>query len=132
MGVIPIQPSIPLTFSFSYVTVTIQKHEEIEKLTKTTKNKLWLLKPRKLTDDSGYEHGFWDPWYDKVFGFVITAETEKKARRIAHKNGGDEVGKYIREKDKKPAWLDSKYSTCELLIAGDEPGVVMQDLWSAD
>ena len=34
----------------------------------------------------------WSPWYDKAFGFVVRAETEEEARKLANEEGGDEVG----------------------------------------
>lgn len=39
--------------------------------------KLWLLRP---IDPHG---GLWDPWFDKIFGFVVRAETETEARTLA-------------------------------------------------
>jgi hypothetical protein len=67
-----------------------------------TKMKLWLIKPR----DNLPEKNPWSPWYDKTFGFVIRAESEEKARKIAHKNAGDEINEH---KKLKP-WLDPSLS----------------------
>ena len=79
--------------------------------------KLWLLRPRH-----GYEEvGFWDPWYDRVFGFVIRAETEEEARATAQAWGGGEV------LHNRPAWLDSQHSTCEILVEQGEPGVIIAE-----
>lgn len=38
--------------------------------------KLWLLRP---IDENSPP---WTPWYDKAFGFVIRAESEREARRM--------------------------------------------------
>jgi len=49
--------------------------------------KLWLLRPRVLEDTFDP----WEPWYDKAFGFVVRAETEKDARQMAQERAGIEV-----------------------------------------
>lgn len=84
--------------------------------------KLWLLRPISTEKNSP-----WEPWYDKAFGFVVRAETELRARKIAQEEGGDECGWTM----DFPAWTDRRYSTCfELDESGDE-GVVMKDFRSA-
>jgi hypothetical protein len=40
--------------------------------------RLWLLRPV----ESG--SAFWEPWYDKAFGFVVRAETEEDARKSSY------------------------------------------------
>ena len=45
--------------------------------------KLWILRP---IEGSPY----WEPWYDKAFGFVVRAKDEKEARMIAYRDQGDE------------------------------------------
>ena len=92
---------------------------------------LWILRPvtvRQPNDDP------WEPWYDKVFGFVVRAETEEGARELAHQNAGDENrGEFLQKatvKTKSP-WLDKRYSTCEVLRNEGEVGVIMQDFVSA-
>ena len=88
--------------------------------------KLWLLRP--VDSDSGP----WDPWYDRVFGFVIRAETPGEARAIAQAGGGSETYSWKgREKVSVPAWTDSRFSTCEELTADGEPGIIIKDLASA-
>jgi len=89
--------------------------------------KLWLLRAQKNLprgDDP------WEPWYDKTFGFVVRAETEKEARKFAHDNAGDENrGRLFSNKAAatKTPWLEAKYSTCtELSVKGDI-GVVLKD-----
>ena len=78
--------------------------------------KLWELKPRR-------ESGAWEPWYDKAFGFIVRAETETDARRIAAENHGDE-GKY--------AWLEAEQSTCsELTAEGTAAEVILRDFAAA-
>lgn len=93
--------------------------------------KLWLLRPREnlpIADDP------WEPWYNKCFGMVIRAATEKKAREMAASNkksprglpypkpAGDEGG---------APWLDQHYSTCTELDQSGEPEVIMTDVHSA-
>lgn len=94
-------------------------------------NKLWILRPVKFLSKSDNP---WAPWYDKAFGFVVCAPTEEDARKLAHSEAGDEndgsfLGKQT-AKTKAP-WLDSKYSTCLPLEAGDKAQVVMRDFASA-
>lgn len=80
---------------------------------------IWLLRP------TANDH-FWRPWYDKAFGFVICAETEKAARGLAQENGGDETC------DGNPAWTDAHYSTCEPLSKHNhKTGVILQDFAAA-
>lgn len=84
--------------------------------------KLWLLRP--VTDKSK-KGDPWDPWYDKAFGFVVRAETEEKARRIADDNAGDE------NYDAKHPWLSSRYSICEELSSEGKEDLIMKDFASA-
>ncbi len=86
--------------------------------------KLWLLRPV-------IESGLWDPWYDKAFGFVVRAKTEKQARKMAEKQSGDE-SRHHYTADKavvpmKQAWIDPSYSTCVELTADGDSGVVICD-----
>jgi len=77
--------------------------------------KLWLLKyinGLPIDDDP------WEPWYDKNFGFVIRAETEHSARKIASGEHGAEDAK---------AWTEDKYSTCEELTPNGEEGSIICD-----
>jgi hypothetical protein len=43
--------------------------------------KLWLLRPKE-----GRSH--WEPWYDKAFGFVVRANSETEARKLASGDAG--------------------------------------------
>lgn len=81
--------------------------------------KLWSVDARRgLPADD-------DPWnacYDKAFGFVVRAETEEDARKLASEDGGDEVGE-----SNGQAWLNPKYSTCIELVADGEAGEILWD-----
>lgn len=82
--------------------------------------KLWLL---ESLGDSACNP--WVPWYDKCFGFIISAKTEKDARELADFKGGCEnTGK----EGVRP-WLDPNLSTCKELKAKDydKEEVVMWD-----
>jgi hypothetical protein len=88
--------------------------------------KLWILKPQTITRNRD------NPWHvnwDCAIGFVVAAETEAEARMLAQKSGGDETNHEKQNFDKTfPAWLESKYSTCEELTASNvTAGVVMCD-----
>ena len=65
----------------------------------------------------------WDPWYDKCFGMVISAESEQEARLLAHEHGGDENGW---GKNDHP-WTDPLLSSCVELVAGDKAELIMKD-----
>ena len=72
----------------------------------------------------------WEPWYDKSFGFIVRAETEAEARKIANENAGYENrGEFLSNKtsNTKTPWLDEKYSTCIELTGDGEAGVIMED-----
>ena len=64
---------------------------------------LWILRPKPAA--------FWRFGYGQAAGFVIRANTEKKARKLAHKHAGDELKRY------PGAWLDPIQSTCKILTA---------------
>jgi hypothetical protein len=75
----------------------------------------------------------WEPDYDKAVGFVIRAENEQEARKIANDNGGDEVGE-IRNHAYRTGgdlWLDGNFSQCIELTIDGEKGVIVRDLRSA-
>lgn len=77
----------------------------------------------------------WNPWYDKSFGFIVRAETEAEARKIANENAGDENrgdenrGEFLNSKtaNTKTPWLDKNYSTCIELTGNGEAGMIMED-----
>ena len=81
--------------------------------------KLWLLRPnedRPRGDDP------WNPWFNRCFGVVVRARTEKEARRIAHEQEGAQLG---------DAWLTDRHSTCVPMSHAGEPGVIISDLRNA-
>lgn len=84
--------------------------------------RLWLLRPE---EGLGGRPSPWEPWYDKAFGFVVRANSEAEARKLAHEGAGDE------NRSGKSPWLTSAYSTCVRLPSKGEAGVVMQDFASA-
>ncbi len=81
---------------------------------------LWLLKPR---DDLPVLDNPWTPSYDRVFGFVVRAESEEEARRMVTRSGetGAEV---IRHPD---AWLSNDYSICMELTPDGEANIILRD-----
>ena len=83
--------------------------------------KLFILRPITELDNDP-----WDPWYDKAFGFVIRANDEEEARKIADSNAGDENERYITIKNNHP-WLDEKYSTCNELTTDGESELIITD-----
>jgi hypothetical protein len=89
--------------------------------------KLWLLRPVKTLDKGDNP---WEPWYDKAFGFVVRAKDEQEARQFAHEDAGRENrGTFLGVKTANTAspWLDPAYSTCVVLTARGEKGVIIQD-----
>lgn len=68
-------------------------------------NKIWLLEPRLNLPKNDNP---WEPWYDKCFGGVVIASSEKEARALMSERAD-------RHDEGKKAWLESKYSTCEIL-----------------
>lgn len=83
--------------------------------------KLWILRPvHDLTEDNNP----WEPWYDKAFGFVVSAEYEDQARLLAHGQAGD-------ENRMQAVWLDEAYSTCIPLEPGAVASVVLRDFAAA-
>lgn len=88
---------------------------------------LWLLRPKNFlpADDNP-----WNPWYDKCFGFVIRADSEKEARKLANENGRDECrGEFFgkRVSNTTTPWLDEEYSTCVEVPDIGPSEIVMQD-----
>jgi hypothetical protein len=85
--------------------------------------KIWILLPR---EDLEKNDNPWEPWYDKAFGFIIRAETEKEAREKADEDAGDE-----NRGDTRHPWLEKKYSSCEELSQDGESMVIIRDFASA-
>jgi len=81
---------------------------------------IWLLEAKNLKNDTSVVDP-WDPWFDKVFSFVVEAKTEREARDLAAEDAGDEGD---------DAWLLEKYSTCTeigLSKAYAEERIVVRD-----
>jgi len=88
--------------------------------------KLWILRPNKQLPEG---EDPWEPWYDKTFGFVVRAETEKEARKLANAEGGAETGAASHNVYRKGGdpWLDPAFTSCLELTSDDEAGVVIED-----
>ncbi len=82
--------------------------------------RLWLIRP--------LGGGAWEPWYDKTFGFVVRADSEEEARKLANAEGGDETSRGERDGD---PWLDPKQSICAELTADGEKCVIIRDFAAA-
>ena len=92
--------------------------------------KLWLLRP---VEGLPKETNPWRPKYDKALGFVVRAETENEARKMANDAGGDETGpiQQIVYRTGGDPWLDPSLSTCVELTGDGEPGVIIDDVYNA-
>ncbi len=75
---------------------------------------LYLLRPVKPLP----KNNPWEPWYDKAFGFVVAAKNVQRARQLAATSCGGEG---------EQAWLNGWFSTCEVLVAPTDEGVIIQD-----
>ncbi len=83
--------------------------------------RLWVLRPK------GDDQPAWDPWYDKVFGFVIRATSELAARTLADMGGGPENSEQLGNRP----WLDPAQSTClELKSEGLEQMIMSDVHWA--
>lgn len=87
--------------------------------------KLWNIKAR---EDLGRQNNPWKPWFDKNFGFVVRAETEIDARKMADNAACDENSEI--DSIRSP-WLSPDYSTCVELTAEGEPGIIITDFAGA-
>ena len=89
--------------------------------------KVFILRPK---NELPVNDNPWEPWYDKIFGFIIRADNEKEAREIANENAGDEnIGEFLSKKtaNTNTPWLDEKYSTCVEISNEGGKGLIMQD-----
>lgn len=74
--------------------------------------------------------------YDRVFGFIIRANTEEEARSFAAPESGMEDGWMSKEeRQTSSVWLDASRTTCSEIASGvsGKVGVVIRDLrvaWS--
>jgi hypothetical protein len=92
--------------------------------------KLWILRPIETGDFTP-----WERFYYNSYGFLISANSEERARTLAQESGKEEI--YDDDVDfddvdfeKIPAWTDPKWSTCvelkpEML---EKEEVVMADI----
>lgn len=80
--------------------------------------KLYELRP---VDGLSIDDSPWLPFYEKSFGFIVRAENEEQARRIATEYGGKEIRK------NKEAWLNPELSSCNELLPEGEADLVMRD-----
>jgi hypothetical protein len=89
--------------------------------------KLWLLRPIRRADGRWPEP--WEPWYDKVFGFVVRATDETQARLMASEKAGEEAFSSDEAEDeaKINPWLEPTLSRCKELTSEGEPGIVIRD-----
>ena len=71
-----------------------------------------------LDDDCEVGGNPFEEYWDCAHGFVVWAASEGGARRVAATACGDE---------RRRAWLDSRWSTCERLTGAGRSGVVLRD-----
>lgn len=94
-------------------------------------HRLWVLKPR--ADVLARDEHPWEPWFDKVFGLVVRAGSEAEARALAQAHAGHEgLGIYraLGEEEEELAidvWLDSAYTSCEVLEPAGHAEVIVVD-----
>ena len=81
--------------------------------------KLWLLEPG--ANLSRHDNPWLDIW-DKVFGFVIRAETENEARDMAHLAAREE-----NSEDFPEPWKSKKYTTCVELLPEGPAEIILVD-----
>lgn len=93
--------------------------------------RLWLVRPR--AEVVTREINPWEPWFDKVFAFVIRAATKGEARALAQAAAGAE-GRGIyqglgltEEESADDVWLDAAYSECLELDRDGGPEVILVD-----
>jgi hypothetical protein len=92
--------------------------------------KLWILRPKGYNDVDNKIDPLWKPWYDKAFGFIIAAESEEEARKLAFRDAGDEEGNHWDDDAIINAWT-AEHSTCVELKPGNKSEIIMKDFASA-
>ena len=92
---------------------------------------LWLLRPR--LDVLGRPAHPWAPPFEKTMGVLVRAATEGDARRLAQTKAGNE-GRGIysalglpEDEIAEDVWLDGRWTTCNVLTTGGDPGVILVD-----
>lgn len=83
--------------------------------------KIWILLSVENLPENDNPVDPWNSRGDKKFGFVIRAETEEKARNFAHKVSGNG------NRSPRQLWLDSKYTSCNVITNKGQPGILMID-----
>jgi hypothetical protein len=100
-----------------------EQEEQLFPLAKS-QYKLWILNPRK---DLSHGYDPWEQWYDKCFGMIVSARSEKDARIVAAEMGCEENYWYDKNGEDSP-WLYPEYSTCEELKVPQHDYCIMQDI----
>lgn len=94
--------------------------------------KLFLLRPNENTikNLSDYDNP-WEPWYDRVFGFVVRAENEERARNFLIEDDQffDVLG--CESDDEVNPWLDPNLSICDELTQDGPEGIIIRDFAAA-
>ena len=71
-----------------------------------------------------------DPFWDEKAGFVIRAESARRAREIADSKGGDENYEYSEVTDEMERiypWKDRRMSSCKEITPEGEEGIILID-----
>lgn len=76
--------------------------------------KIFLIRPIDEECDE------WKPWYNKSFGFVIRAETEDRARKIAFDTADGLFIKHL-------PWTDKKKVECIEIKSEGKEEIILQD-----
>ena len=95
------------------------------------RSRLWLLRPHaEVLERKSHP---WRPWFEKVFGVVVRAPNETKARALAQKAAGSEgLGIYrevgcAQEETAIAVWLDRARTACEELEVDGPPAIILVD-----
>lgn len=83
--------------------------------------KLWILKPNSNLQSHDNP---WNTQYDKIYGFVVRAENQEEARKLAQGQCGSEG--FFKGQRIAP-WLTLLYTSCEELRSEGEQGIVLMD-----
>ena len=96
---------------------------------------LWKLYARPDLPNGRGDNPWEEPAKQKVLKFVVRAESEEEARRLASHAAGTEDDRWIlagnsrslvRERRPVSVWLDSDYSVCEELRIEGRTGIVLR------
>lgn len=86
--------------------------------------KLFILRPDYPNIKEGDNP--WNPEWDKTFGYVIRAENEAKARKMANRLSKYEFDKKDYKGYEHP-FLYEKYTTCEELLPEGKAELIIND-----